>query len=86
MPTNVQPDRIPTGSDLIQVTLNLTRSLIREVEYLAAVKKCSRTQAIADAITLAVYFDRVVRAGGKVLVKRRGSKTVQIDLVLDHSE
>jgi len=65
MTTPVTPD----DAELVKVSLNLPRSVMKKVEALARRNGVNKTTVIRRAIDLEAYLDAVIAKDGKVLVK-----------------
>ena len=57
-------------TELVKVSLNLPRSVMRKVAHLAEKNGLNKTTVIRRAIDLEAFLDDVVTNGGKVLVKQ----------------
>jgi hypothetical protein len=76
------PSRLPNPADddneLVKVSLNLPRSVLRKVEALAQKTGFNKTTVIRRAIDLDVFLDDVHSRGGKILVKEKGDDLKEV--------
>jgi len=63
------PPATTDDTELVKVSLNLPRSVMRKVEALARRNGVNKTTVIRRAIDLEAYLDTVRANDGKVLVK-----------------
>jgi hypothetical protein len=65
-------EREEDDSELVKVSLNLPRSVLRKVEALAQKTGFNKTTVIRRAIDLEAFLDDVRSRDGKILVKEKG--------------
>jgi predicted DNA-binding protein len=62
--------RYEDEADLVKVSLNLPRSVLRKVEALSKKTGFNKTTVIRRAIDLEAFLDSVTSKDGKILVKQ----------------
>jgi hypothetical protein len=63
-------------NELVKISLNLPRSVLRKVEALAQKTGLNKTTVIRRAIDIDAFFEDVWNSGGKVIVKEKGDKAL----------
>jgi hypothetical protein len=65
-------------AELVKVSLNLPRSVLRKVEALAEKTGFNKTTVIRRAIDLEAFLDELRSRDGKILVKEKGDDLKEI--------
>jgi|RifCSP16_2_1023846.scaffolds.fasta_scaffold185011_2 predicted DNA-binding protein len=72
------PKNHDDDSELVKVSLNLPRSVLRKVEALAQKTGFNKTTVIRRAIDIEAFLDEVRSRDGKFLVKEKGDELKEI--------